>query len=306
MGNPTPDVELQASQNETEEIDSAQEFLKEVRTCLSYAIVCRNSFGSIATSIIRDNVENLLLKSSSDAITTIRKAEEKEKMAVRSGKTTGINHFKKLPDVVVLRIFGFLSGRDLARVQLVCRRWKKQGSTNLLWRRLSLEKFPALGSDLKLWGMYAPRISACDPKSWRKVYPLVENTARVKLSLFKSGVYFCRLNLHCVSGAQLSYELVGKVDVRRRLALDELEAFIRTEPTVFYISPYEKEDQAGLNKMKRYLERRFRAGVAHAGGNHVVFIPPCNYARAHLNYWGQNLLAVAFPTVLPVGFLQIP
>ena len=55
------------------------------------------------------------------------------------GKSASIDHFERLPDQVVLRIFSYLSARSLCKCSAVSRRFHVLAWQPQLWRALVLE-----------------------------------------------------------------------------------------------------------------------------------------------------------------------
>mmetsp|Transcript_5905 Transcript_5905/g.17741 ORF Transcript_5905/g.17741 Transcript_5905/m.17741 type:complete len:385 (-) Transcript_5905:3456-4610(-) len=269
--------------------DSTTHFINELRKLMNY-VLCKEELLDESASFMRDYLRTLLLKESALS-----------ERYIRANKGPFSSSIDCLPQEILKRIFEFLDGRDLARAQQVCKKWKQCGNDPQLWRRLCLEKWAALGTDDALWSFLDPRFSAVESSRWYCIYPMLWKTRPWRCRLQKTGRFICNLIVHQVRGQLLGADDVpNTLVVARRFSLSHLEQYIKPDSVFLYFEPETENDRPGFESFIKYLVNRIRAGLAVSEPRRFIFIPPCAFTREKLNYHGKTLLGVVqrgFPPI---------
>jgi F-box/leucine-rich repeat protein 5 len=69
-------------------------------------------------------------------LTTDNEEQSKPSLTVNQENITSNSEFSKLPTELLLKIFSYLSPRDLCRCAQVCRQWSEVSWDGLLWQQL--------------------------------------------------------------------------------------------------------------------------------------------------------------------------
>uniref|UniRef100_A0A7S1XDB5 F-box domain-containing protein n=1 Tax=Compsopogon caeruleus TaxID=31354 RepID=A0A7S1XDB5_9RHOD len=214
--------------------------------------------------------------------------------------SSGANFFEDLPGELTKRIFGFLEGDDLAMVRLVCRKWDEFARDEEFWKRLCMKRWRALNNDAALWKLVDPNVAPGQVDSWRRIFPSISRSPQWRCTLQKTGRFICHLVAHQISGSPLGEGgLPHTLVVERRFNIAHLQTFVLPDASVLYFEPENEKDRSGYDDFIEYLVKRTRAGLALDNERRFIFIPPCEFSRAH-GYDGSALLGVAQEAHMPL------
>ena len=108
---------------------------------------------------------------------TLTKPEKKKNQKVPSNGTK----MDKLPESILLRIFYFVSLKDLGHASLVCKQWRRIAYDNTLWRN----------ADLRGFNLKSDRILALIDRISPSVLAMNLNGCSIKFSLIAVIVEKC-------------------------------------------------------------------------------------------------------------------
>ncbi|CAN8075745.1 unnamed protein product [Agarophyton chilense] len=281
--------------------DSVPALVNDVKRMLEY-VSSKPSLQAGSASFLRDYLRTMLLQNAHSATEAIQAANKAHRVEVTAGRRKSREPFKRIPDEIAKHVFGFLSGRDLARAREVCKRWNDFANEERLWKRLCLQNWKSLETDLALWRVLDNKLSLDDPHCWRNIYPKVEKTPKWTCRLQKTGRFICNLVAHQISGTPIGDAgLPNVLVVERRFNIVHLRTFILNDASILYYEPESEEDRHGFNEFIEYLNKRTRAGLALEEQRRFIFIPPCDYTRTHVDYHGHSLLGVVQNAYNPLG-----
>uniref|UniRef100_A0A7S1TLN4 F-box domain-containing protein n=1 Tax=Erythrolobus australicus TaxID=1077150 RepID=A0A7S1TLN4_9RHOD len=288
------------------EPDSVMKLVTELQAIISY-VHDKPALQQCGASFVRDRLRTLLVKSASEAQSAIA-AEDSKFSTALAAKVPGAaqRSIDALPDDVVRHMLGMLDGESLSAAQATCRRWRRFVSHAALWKSLCVANWRALDTDAALWRMLcrtaAPEILENFDSRWQLGYPLIAKLASWRVRLQKTGRFICNLVAHQVSGRPLvGGSMPETLVVERRFNVLHLETFVLPESAVLYYEPATIADEAGFEEFIEYLTKRTRAGLALDEQRRFIFIPPCEYASANLDYDGSALLGIvqtAYPPLV--------
>lgn len=263
--------------------DSVPAFVAQIRHMLEY-VSSKPTLSNGSASFIRDYLRTMLLQN---------EAAARDALALEGGLYVKGNLFGGVPEEILKHIFGFLDGRNLARVREVCRKWGDYASEESLWRSLCLKKWRALDTDAAAWKLIDKNFTPDTPNKWRRVYPKVAKTPQWRCRLQKTGRFICNLVAHQIGGQAIGDSgLPDVLVVERRFNILHLQTFIMNDASILYFEPEKEADVSGFEDFIDYLIKRTRAGLALEDQQRFIFIPPCDYTRNTVGYQGKSLLGV--------------
>lgn len=109
----------------------------------------------------------------------------------------------------------------------------------------------------------------------------------------KTGMFNCNIIAHQIAGSDVTNtELPNEVFLERQFGLMPLAACVQPDASMRYLESKGRSDRAGFNHCIDLLNRANRAGQAVENERRFMFIPPCDYIRTKIRYYGQSLIGV--------------
>eukprot|EP00186_Timspurckia_oligopyrenoides_P001634 CAMPEP_0182449022 /NCGR_PEP_ID=MMETSP1172-20130603/31361_1 /TAXON_ID=708627 /ORGANISM="Timspurckia oligopyrenoides, Strain CCMP3278" /LENGTH=362 /DNA_ID=CAMNT_0024646109 /DNA_START=107 /DNA_END=1195 /DNA_ORIENTATION=- len=275
--------------------DSVEKLVSELRQVIDY-VESRPSLSDGNASFLRDRLRTLVAKSSSEARTSIRITNQRFESQSKIDANLARSGIESLPDDVIGHVFSFLDGPSLANAQGVSKRWKSVAETPSLWKKLCIDHWNALAHDEALWPIVCrpdPTILESGKDKWRLAYPYIRDHESFKVRIQKTGRFVCNAVVHRLAGPALNLSAMpDTIIVERRFNVLHLESFVVPESSILYFEPEDQVDKEALQEFIAYLSGRNRAGLALDERHRFMVLPPCEYSKDQLEYYGNAMLGV--------------